>query len=90
MVTNYRPISSISNISKIFETTLKNRIIDFIKKEKILNKNQYGFREGKSTKDALAALTHSIYSSLDKGVPCLSVFIDLAKAFDTRSRNLAL
>lgn len=82
-ILNYRPISLISNISKIIEKIAKSRITQFIDKFKIMSPRQYGFREGKSTEDAIFDLTSHIYEALDKSKPILCIFVDLAKAFDT-------
>lgn len=80
---NYRPISLISNISKIFEKIIKQRVVTFLEKQKLISEKQFGFRAGKSTEDAIISLTHKIYEALDKRKPSLCVFIDLTKAFDT-------
>lgn len=80
---NYRPISLISNLAKIYEKLLKKRIISYLDKNKIISARQYGFREARSTEDAMAELTANIYKSLDESKPCLCIFVDLAKAFDT-------
>lgn len=82
---NYRPISLISNLSKIFEKILKTRIESYLDKYRIISKNQYGFKKAVSTEDAMAALIGKIYNSLDKSKPSICVFVDLAKAFDTVS-----
>lgn len=82
-VTNYRPISLISNIAKVFETLLKNRIISYLNKHKIISERQFGFRENKSTQDAIVYLTNKLSKSIDEKLPTLCVFVDLAKAFDT-------
>lgn len=84
-VSNYRPISLITTFSKIFEKILKTRLTSFIQKYKLLSPMQFGFKAGKSTQDAIIELTSYIYDKLDKGKPCLTVFLDLAKAFDTVS-----
>jgi hypothetical protein len=89
-VVNYRPISLISNLAKIFEKCLKTRIISFIEKYKIISNLQFGFQKGKSTQDALATLTKMIYNALDNGNPSFAVFIDVAKAFDTVDHDLLL
>lgn len=82
-IINYRPLSLISNFAKIFEKALKSKMENFLKKYKLLNMNQFGFRQNTSTEDAIASLTGRIYECIDAKIPCIAVFIDLAKAFDT-------
>ena len=48
-ISNYRPISSLPSISKILGKVVYKRIFHFIQTNKILNNNQYGFREKHST-----------------------------------------
>lgn len=87
---NYRPISLITNVSKIFEMTLKTRILGFLDKYNILSAQQFGFRQGRSTEHAITLLTKKIYEALDNSKPSLCLFLDLAKAFDTISHSLLL
>lgn len=89
-VQNYRPISQITTLAKIFEKVLKVRLNSYLKKFNILSDKQYGFKEGVSTQDAIIDLTTNIYLALDGGNPCLCTFIDLSKAFDTVSHDLLL
>lgn len=89
-VTNYRPISLISNLAKIFEKVLYQRLLGFIKKNKILSKMQYGFMKKIGTKDALNFITNIIYEKLDKSTPIAVTFLDLAKAFDTVNHVILL
>ena len=58
--TNYRPIALTPVLSKIFEKLLARNIIEFLKKFNILNVEQYGFREKRSTVDAILKLVESI------------------------------
>ena len=55
-INNYRPVSVLALISKIFERIMYNKIIEFVNKYKILYKYQFGFREKHGTNTALKAL----------------------------------
>lgn len=89
-VNNYRPISVLTSFSKIIEKLLNNRLISYLNKHDILSNSQYGFRRGRSTQDAVKALTNEIITNVDKGNKCLTVFLDLKKAFDTVSVPILL
>jgi hypothetical protein len=80
---NYRPISILNSISKIYEKAIYNRLINFIEHHKILYNNQFGFRKNHSTEHALLTIINNISESLDNNKAVCSVFIDLKKAFDT-------
>ena len=87
---NYRPISLLSNLSKIFEKLLHSRLYSFLEKHQCLYQNQFGFRQGHSTKYALISLTENIRKALDKGQFAAGIFIDLQKAFDTVEHSILL
>ncbi|KAG7313027.1 hypothetical protein JYU34_000107 [Plutella xylostella] len=89
-VNDYRPISVLPTISKILEKIINKRLINYLDKFNIISKSQYGFRQGKSTEDAVAALSSLIVNKLDNGLKCLTVFLDLKKAFDTVSIPILL
>ena len=59
-VSNDRPIFLVSNLCKIFEKILEERINNFLTKHNILSDKQFGFREGKSKQDAIACLIKEI------------------------------
>ena len=88
--TNYRPISLISNIGKVFEKIIYNRIYEFIKKHNIITDQQFGFMKKIGTKDALNYITNILYNNLDHSKPTLITFLDLAKAFDTVDHEILL
>lgn len=87
---NYRPISLISHLAKLFEKIIKKRLDSYLKKYNIIAHNQFGFKEGTSTQDALISLTNKIHNALNQGKVCLGIFLDLSKAFDTVSHHLLL
>ena len=89
-ISNYRPISLISNIAKIFEKIMYNRLYSFLKDCNILSESQYGFVKGKGTADVLNKITDIIYSNLDKSKPLIISFLDLAKAFDTVNHKILI
>ncbi len=80
---NYRPISLLNCISKIFEKAMYKRLYKFLIKFGLLYKYQYGFREGHSTILALINILDDIHSEIDNGNYVLGTYIDLRKAFDT-------
>lgn len=89
-VTNYRPISVLTALSKIFEKILNKRLLNFINESSVLSPNQFGFRSGKSTEDAVLELTDTVVKNFDKKFKTLGIFLDLSKAFDTVSVPILL
>lgn len=84
-VENYRPISVLSALSKIFEKIINKRLLSYLENNQFLSNHQFGFRAGKSTEDAVTGLTKYVMENLDDKKKCIGVFLDLAKAFDTVS-----
>ena len=87
---NYRPISLLPAINKIFEKLIYNRILSFFKKYKIINENQYGFRQGYSTELALAKFHEDTLNNLDNSYATCALLLDLSKAFDSVDRKILL
>ena len=87
---NYRPISLLSQFSKILEKVFDVRLQKFINKCDILSDSQYGFRANHSTSLALLELIEEIFSAMHDKKYMIGVFIDLKKAFDTIDDTLLL
>ena len=90
LFTNYRPVSLLPQVSKIFEKIYYSRLDKFISKHDILSNSQYGFRQNMSTNLALLELLEELTSSIDKKNKTIGVFIDLKKAFDTIDHDILL
>jgi retron-type reverse transcriptase len=89
-VANYRPISLLTSISKIFERIFCIRLSNFLSKHKNLYQLQFGFRPKHSTQLAMITLLEQIISSLDKGHFTIGIFLDFSKAFDTVNHQILL
>ena len=87
---NYRPISLLSNVDKIFEKLAHCRLVSFLDKYDAIYQKQFGFRKQHSTAHTLISLTEEIRRALDKGQFSCGVFIDLQKAFDTVDHTILL
>lgn len=90
LYTNYRPVSLLSQFSKILEKLFNSRLEDFLNKHQILNQSQYGFRAKSTTSLALMEVKEEITNALDQGKYAVGVFIDLKKAFDTINHSILI
>ena len=88
--TNYRPISILPCFSKILESAMYRRLMDYLTKHSILNNHQYGFRKKHSTFMEILELTNKIFDSFQKNKFTIGIFIDLKKAFDTVNHSILL
>jgi len=79
-VNNYRPVSNLSSLTKVFEKCILNRLN--IELENMEGDHQQGFREGHSTITALLTLQSAIAEILDKKESAILYSVDLSAAFD--------
>jgi len=88
---NYRPVSLTSVSCKILETILRNRMMNHLLDNNLLNASQHGFLNGKSCTTNLLEFLDSVTRIVDEGTPVDIVYLDFAKAFDKvpKSRLLA-
>ena len=67
MLSNYRPISLLPTISKIFERILYNQLYDYFNSNNLLAEEQYGFRTNQSTKYAAVKLVDNVSKEIELG-----------------------
>jgi hypothetical protein len=90
IVDNYRPISILPLVDKVFESILYCQINRHLDEKKIHDKFQYGFRERKGCQEAIGMVLNHVSSALDKRKSVLIVSFDISKAFDTVNHEVLL
>ena len=81
LVSSYRPISLLPQLSKIAEKIIKKRICTFLDVNNIIVKEQFEFREGHCTSDQLARLVNNVTDKFNKIMHSGAVLLDVEKAF---------
>ena len=87
---NYRPVSLLCILSKVFEKVMYSRLLHFLESFKILIENQFGFRKQHSSYMALMVIIDKLIKSIDNGEHVIGVFLDFSKAFDTVDHDILL
>ena len=85
---NYRPISILPVLSKVFERIMHDQISDFF--EKIFSNQQCGYRKGHDTQNSLLNLTEAWKKATDDKNKFGALLIDLSKAFDCICHDLLI
>ena len=82
IVSNYRPISLLSNIDKVLERLVFKHVYNFLLDNNFLTSFQSGFIPGDSTVNQLTFIYNTFCKALDDGKEVRAVFFDISKAFD--------
>ena len=80
---DFRPISILPVLSKIYEKVILKQPSDYIERTSIYNSMQSSFRKGHSTRTFLLKVRDDIQKPLNKNKIRMSAFIDYSKALDT-------
>lgn len=89
-MSNYRPVSVLSTLSKVFEGVIHDRLLSFFNKYGIITTCQYGFQKNKSTEQALTIIKDQIITNMENKKFTLGLFLDLKKAFDSIHYDILL
>ena len=87
---NYRPISLLPLISKVFEKVIHHQTSAFLNSRDLLNIYQSGFRKNHSTDHCLSFLNNTILKGFDQDLMSCMTLIDLQKAFNTIDHDILL
>ena len=87
---NYRPISVLPVVSRLFEKLIYDQLYQYLDKHKYLVSHQSGFRSLHSVVTCLLKGTNDWYIDIDNGRYTAMIFIDLKKAFDTVDHQILL
>ena len=90
LMRNYRPISLLSSLSKIYEKIVYSQLYSFLEKYNLLSSSQFGFRRKKSTTQAILDSLLYITENLDSGKTVVSLFLDFCKAFDSVDHEILI
>ncbi|GBO35047.1 Retrovirus-related Pol polyprotein from type-1 retrotransposable element R1 [Araneus ventricosus] len=86
-IKSYRPVTLLPTIGKVLEQILLRRLNHTLKKKNILHHNQFGFREGRSTDDAIHQLVEKIKDAKNKQLHTMVISLDIQGAFDLLQYN---
>ena len=79
---NYRSVSLLSVVSKVFEKLVNNRIVEHLEKCGLFSDFQYGFRSSRSTADLLTVVSDRIARAFNRSGATRAVALDISKAFN--------
>ena len=87
---NYRPISVLSTIARLFERLMYDQFYSYLTEYDLIDTRQSGFRSLHSTLTALLDMSNQWCFNIDRGMVKGVIFLDLKKAFDTIDHEILL
>jgi hypothetical protein len=84
---NYRGISLVCCISKIYSSVINKRVVEFLDELDVVADEQNGFRKDRSCRDHIFVIDSIIRNKTDNGGSVFAAFIDFKKAFDCINRE---
>lgn len=87
---HFRPVAVQPFLSLLIEKCAHSQVVEYLNKNSMFYKGQFGFRNKHSCETAMIAITESIYEQVNKGHICILVALDLSRAFDVIVREFLL
>ena len=85
---NYRGISLISTICKLYTHILNNRLVNYLETNSLIDDEQNGFRKDRSCEDHIFTLTSTLRNRKNANLDTFTCFVDMQKAFDRVNRDI--
>ncbi|KAK3515916.1 hypothetical protein QTP86_004964, partial [Hemibagrus guttatus] len=89
-ISNYRPVSLLSFLSKILDRVVCNQLSDYLMQNNLHDPNQSGFKAAHSTETALLAVTEKLHAARSAKLSSVLILLDLSAAFDTVNHKTLL
>ncbi|KAK3535465.1 hypothetical protein QTP70_016886 [Hemibagrus guttatus] len=89
-ISNYRPVSLLSFLSKILERVVCNQLSDYLMQNNLHDPNQSGFKAAHSTETALLAVTEKLHAARSAKLSSVLILLNLSAAFDTANHKTLL
>ena len=89
-ISNYRPISILPILSKIFERLAVDQLVEYLEKNNLISPNQHAYRKLHSTVTCLSEVINHVYTLLENKKHTAIASLDLSKAFDSINHKLIL
>lgn len=87
---NYRPISIVPILSKVFEKLIYKQLIKYLEKHNLLSNRQFGFRKNCNTIEAIQQLISDCFEGVETKKSVVFRSYDMTKAFDTVEHNVLI